>query len=223
MADEVKPTAEATATPAEKQNEVPAAQEQPKDSTAEPRPADAPKEAPPADSTPAEGKKDEAPAPPSEPVEVKYDLKLKDGSFLDAKDVEQVLAKAKELKLSPEQAQALLDEKDEARLSFAKQQSETLKARSVEWAEAVKKDPELGGDGFNENVETAKRFVQKFGSDAFRKALDDTGLGNHPELIRTFARAGKALMDDKFHFASAKGSAPEKKELADMLYGGTKK
>lgn len=225
MANEVTP-AEAPAKPAEPVTPpapaAPAAVEPKKDSTADPKPAEA-APPPPAVPAPAEGKKEEpAPKPDEKPKEVKYDLKLKDGSFLEAADVEQVSAKAKTLGLSPEQAQALLDEKDEARVSFAQKQKSSLAAQSVKWVEDVKSDPELGGDGFNQNVETAKRFVKTFGSDAFRKTLDETGLGNHPELIRTFARAGKALGEDKMIFPGSK-VAPESKNMADVFYGGKTK
>lgn len=229
MANEVIPSAEAPAKPPETVTPPPAAAAippaaPPPNST----PADKPAEGtatppPPADPKPGEGKKDEpAPKPDDKPADVKYDLKLKDGTFLDAKEVEQVTEQAKKLGLNQDQAQALLDAKDDAKLAFAQHQKTTLDARAEEWVTEVKNDPELGGDGYNENVENAKRFVQKFGSDSFRKTLEDTKLGSHPELIRVFARAGKMLAEDKTVFPGSKGSGTEKRPIEDILYGDPK-
>ena len=37
-----------------------------------------------------------------------------------------------------------------------------------------------------------------FGTPELRDVLNMTGLGNHPEIIRAFYRAGKAISEDAF-------------------------
>lgn len=163
----------------------------------------------------------EKPADAKPVVPEKYDLKPPEGSVLDAKAIETVTAQAKAMGLTNEQAQAYLNDKDTQVRSFHTQQKEALDARRVTWADAVKNDKELGGDNLNESVETAKRFVKEYASDALKKELDDTGLGNHPELIRMLARAGKAMKDDKTVFPGSQGGSAAK-SIEDVFYGGTK-
>lgn len=218
MANEVTPPVEAPATPV-----IPPVEPAPISTPA--KPAEPSTETPPAvvktegESTKVEPAVEKPPEKPAVPE--KYELKLKEGSLLDAKVVEHVEARAKALGLSAEQAQALLEEKEQTVSSIVQSQKDTLAANTAKWIEDVKNDKELGGEGVNENLETAKRFVAKFGSDAFKKELEITGYGNHPELIRIFARAGKALKDDISVFSGSKGG-PDVRPLEDVFYGGTK-
>src|SRR5258706_11167450 len=131
--------------------------------------AGAPAAAKPGDSTkPTDGQ------PP-----VVYDLKLPDGSALDASDVADISAFAKTQNLSKEQAQAILERENITLKAYVDSQQEELATKKAEWVESVKADKEIGGDAFNENVELAKRVIDKFGTDSFKKALTDSGLGNH--------------------------------------------
>jgi len=46
-------------------------------------------------------------------------------------------------------------------------------------------------------------------------ALDQTGMGNHPELVRTFAQIGKAISEDKIHMGN---QSHGERSAADILY-----
>lgn len=157
-----------------------------------------------------EDKKEEE-APPE-----KYELKLSEDSLLDSSVVERIAAEAKERGLSQDDAQKLLDRENSAVTSYQKLQEEEYKQRSGAWVDEIKSDKELGGEAFNENAELAKRVTQRFGSEAFLKTLDETGLGNHPELVRTFVRIGKSMKDDQLVLPGAQ-PAP-KKTHAEILY-----
>jgi len=52
------------------------------------------------------------------------------------------------------------------------------------------------GADYDENLEITKRAFQKFSGAEFDAFLDETGLGNHPVLIRAFFEIGKAMGDD---------------------------
>lgn len=149
-------------------------------------------------------------------VPEKYDLKLPEGSSLDAGFVEKTAAFAKERGFSQEQAQALLDRDNSIVKDVYDSQKNNLAQKSVEWAAAVKADKELGGEKVNENVEIAKRVIDKYGSEDLKKELNLTGFGNHPEVIRIFSKLGKAMQEDKMVHGST--SAPVK-SAAELIYG----
>lgn len=102
---------------------------------------------------------------------------------------------AKELNLSQDAAQKILDKMGPA---LAERQSQQLQTLRTEWADAAKVDKEFGGDKLDENLAVAKRALDAFGSDELRNLLNESGLGNHPEVIRLLYRAGKATGEDTF-------------------------
>lgn len=161
--------------------------------------------------------------PQSTIVPEKYDLKLPDGTQLDASAVEKVAQIAKEQKLSNAQAQALLNAKSDAIAEFTTKQQEQVKHKSTnDWVNEMKSDPELGGDGFDKNVEMAKRVVQKFGTESFKKTLNESGLGNHPELVRVFSRIGKLMSEDQLVLPGAQVGG-NKLSMEEIFYGGVNK
>ena len=102
---------------------------------------------------------------------------------------------AKELDLPQKAAQKVLDKV--APVIQARQAEQVEKAR-VEWAEDSKSDEEFGGETFNANLEVAKTALNAFGTDPFKQLLSESGLGNHPEVIRFMYRAGKAISEDAY-------------------------
>jgi len=154
-------------------------------------------------------------------VPEKYDLKLKEGSLLDAAYVEKVTAYAKEHKLSNEQAQAHLDRETGAVAAYMEGATQKLKHQAdVEWPAMAKADPEIGGEAFNKNVEISHRVLAKYGSPKLMEELNNTGFGNHPELIRVFSKIGKMMTEDQLVMPGAvQGSG--QKSMADVFYGST--
>lgn len=158
-------------------------------------------------------------------VPEKYDLKLPKNSLLNPKEIETLSIYAKEKGLSNEQAQEVLEQRNSAVQNYVEAQQELFKTTATKnWIEEIKSDSELGGDNFNQSAELAKRVVEKFGTDSFRKALSETNLGNHPELVRIFARIGKSMGDDSFVAPSGQSATKSKgKDMATMFYGETQK
>ena len=114
---------------------------------------------------------------------------------------------AKELDLPQEAAQKVLDKV--APVIQARQAEQVEKAR-IDWAEESKSDQEFGGETFETNLEVAKTALNAFGTDPFKQLLSESGLGNHPEVIRFMYRAGKAISEDSYvgnsQGANAQGS-----------------
>lgn len=102
---------------------------------------------------------------------------------------------AKELNLPQDQAQKVLDKVSPI---MQARQLEQLQAAHVAWADATRADKELGGDAIEANIGTAKKALDAFATPELRTLLNESGLGNHPEVIRFFYRTGKAISEDRF-------------------------
>lgn len=167
--------------------------------------------------------------PPVEPpaevkpvVPEKYELKTSEGSKLTSEQVKEVETYAREKGLSNEQAQELLTRQDSVVKSFHDQQVADHEAQVSQWVEAAKNDKEIGGTKFNEHVEYAHRALKHFDTNGdLSKGLELTGFGNHPEIIRVFAKIGKAMANDKFVHAPP-GAPPAQKRPQDIMYDGNK-
>ena len=127
---------------------------------------------------------------------------------------------AKELDLPQEAAQKVLDKV--APVIQARQAEQVEKAR-IEWAEESQSDEEFGGETFESNLEVAKSALNAFGTDPFKQLLQESGLGNHPEVIRFMYRAGKAISEDSYVGnslgANAKSNVPKDfNGIANALY-----
>ena len=149
-----------------------------------------------------------------------YELKLPEGSALAPDLVEQTIAFAKEHKISPEAAQKILETRDADSKDFAASMQETFNTKVERWAQDARKDPEIAGkDGsaFDATVATAMRARDKFATPAMIKLLNETGFGNHPEVIKLFSRIGAAMKEDKFVPGGAP-TPPPTKDVAELFY-----
>jgi hypothetical protein len=169
---------------------------------------------PPAD--PAAG--DKTPPATPEPAPADYStVKAPDGSKLDPARVAALTSWAKDKKLPPEVAQDVLNREHEALASYEASQVAALEKQKETWLADLKNDKEIGGEKLNASVEPARRLIDKFGSPEFKKALDDTGLGNHPELVRFVARIAKAVGEDNLVLPSGAGGGA--KDPRELFYG----
>lgn len=142
----------------------------------------------------------------------KYEFKAAEGQTFAEPVIGAFSEVAKELNLPQDQAQKVLDKMVPV---LAAHQLEQVQAVREEWAGASKADAEFGGDKLPESLGLAKKAMEQFATPALRTLLDDSGFGNHPEVIRMFFRVGKAVGDDGF----VKGGAGvAKKSAAEILY-----
>ena len=84
-----------------------------------------------------------------------------------------------------------------------------------QWMSQIRTDPDLGGATGERNLALAVRAVERFGTPALREALDASGLGNHPELVRFCYRIGKAIGEDSFVSTQPSGG---RRTAAEVLY-----
>jgi hypothetical protein len=143
-----------------------------------------------------------------------YEFNAPEGTRFDESVIGQFSEVAKELNLSQDAAQKLLDKMTPA---LEARQAEAVQAIRTEWETTSKADKEFGGDKLNENLGVAKQALEKFGSPELRTLLNESGLGNHPEVIRLLYRAGKAISEDGF-VSSTGASSRAQKDAASALY-----
>lgn len=144
-----------------------------------------------------------------------YSLEKPENSLLSEADMERIESYSKDQGLSKEAAEMLVEQNNSAIESFQKRTVETHREMVDTWAKQCATDKEIGGDNYAESVELAKRAVDRWGTEEFKKNLSDSGYGNHPEVVRAFARIGKAMADDTFVKA---GPATVQKSVADIFY-----
>lgn len=125
-----------------------------------------------------------------------YTFTFAEGKALEGEHLDFVKGLAKELGLSQDQAQKLADKAISRGEEASARQVEMVEAAKAEWAGAVRADKEIGGDALDANLGIAKKALQAFGTPELTALLNESGLGNHPEIIRAFYRAGKAISED---------------------------
>lgn len=130
------------------------------------------------------------------PEDGKYALTMPEGVDVDQPLLDALGPKFKELGLTTKQAQGLAE-------AYAAQKKSEFDARSAEyaatvsgWIDQAKKDDEIGGGKWDRTASEASKVIDKFGTPALKAYLNETGGGNHPELIRFAARVGAAISDD---------------------------
>jgi len=144
-------------------------------------------------------------------------LKLPEGRELNATLLDGFKSWAKEHKVAGEAAQKLVD-------TFVKdvetQEKEVNDVRAS-WLEAARTDKEIGGEHLKETMTLAQKAMVQFGTDSLKTFLNETHLGNHPEVVRLLAKVGKAISEDTFRGTAAAGSragelTPKEKEEAKL-------
>lgn len=144
------------------------------------------------------------------------DFTMPEGMEVDKAALEQFLPVARELNLTQEQAQKLIDIRSQQVEKQARAQQDSWNNTLTGWVDQGKKDAEFGGDNYDANVAIAQRALEKIGTPELREALNMSGMGNHPEVIRAFVRVGKLLETDSPVTPQGDG---HKKTAAEVLYG----
>lgn len=146
----------------------------------------------------------------------KYEFKPAEGQELDAAALEQFEPIARELNLTNEQAQKMVDLYGAKIMPMVQQQQvEAWQKTTEQWAADVKADKEIGGDKLTGNLSAAQRALAQFGTPELKEYLEGTGLGNHPELVKAFVKIGKAMSED----GMVDGSNQGQRSAAEVLYG----
>lgn len=140
----------------------------------------------------------------------KYELKLPEdapeGMKFDAEAFAAIEPTLKALNLPNEAAQQLVDAYAKEVLPALQKRTDdalaqTAADRRKEWDDAFTADPDIGGAKKAETITFAAKAFDFYGlkkGEGLRLLLDESGLGNHPDMIRFVARVGKDIGEDGF-------------------------
>jgi hypothetical protein len=173
------------------------------------------------EAAPVEAKADDTPeaAEPVPGAPEKYELAL-EGLTLDPEMLAEAEPILRDLNLTNEQANALLpiapklmERASNAMLQQILDQGATQRK---DWLDAFAADPDIGGSKREETEHLAAKGLDALGftkDHPFRKALTETGFGNHPDMIRAFRRMGEMVGEDGDF---ERGGAGESKSAAPL-------
>lgn len=124
------------------------------------------------------------------------DFVMPEGVEVDAGLLAEATPLFKELGLTQEQAQKLVDFQAKQVQASSQSQVDAFNQLMNDWQQQAKNDKEFGGDKFEENISIARSAVDKFGTPELKQLLEEHGVGNHPEVIRFMLKVGKLTQED---------------------------
>lgn len=141
-----------------------------------------------------------------------YQFTAPEGQSYDPKVLDGFSEAMKDLNIPQDKAQATLDKLAPL---IANQMQEAVQKQSQQWADQVRSDPEIGGQNLDAHLAVAKGALEKFGSPELTKLLNESGLGNNPQLVKLLYNVGKATSQDTF-VSGRQATSP--KSAAQTLY-----
>ncbi len=146
-----------------------------------------------------------------------YEFKAPEGVELNPALLGEFEGLARELNMPQNEAQAIVERmtpKIQARMQA--QQVEIMAQARADWLQQIEADAEIGGAAKQASQASAAKALHQFGTPELRALLKDSGLEAHPEVVRFFSRAGKAISEDSFV-----SGRPPTKSTAQALYGAS--
>lgn len=135
---------------------------------------------------PADGPAEPKPGEPTAAPEAYAEFKLPDGNTLDAGTLESATPIFKELGLSQDQAQKLVDFYS-TKIGEINSQNETfMEQMRTDWRNQLSADKEIGGklDAVKIDIGRALDRIPADVRSAYKEAMDFTGAGDNPAIIK---------------------------------------
>jgi hypothetical protein len=96
-----------------------------------------------------------------------------------------------------DRTQALVGLYEKAALAASEASSNAWANTQKEWQDAVKADPEIGGDKLPTTLSAVNKLVTEYGSDKLVEVFALTGAGNNPEMIKFLNKVAGVLTEGK--------------------------
>ena len=112
-------------------------------------------------------------------------------SFIDPKVLARFKEMSQEFGIDDQQRQRIVDEMGPI---MAERQAAMLTEARAGWVEQIKADSEFNDSrGFDANLTTARSVLKTFGSNELSELLNESGLGDHPAMVKFALRVGRRL------------------------------
>lgn len=174
---------------------------------------------------------DKAADGPPEAYDLKVTTKDEEGKDVEVELDTALLAEAtpifKEVGLTNDQANKLAPLAIKVQERMLAAQADNYNALKADWAKQAKADPDIGGKHWAETEAFAAKALDTFGAPSvkdadgnetneFRVLLNESGLGNHPVMLKMFRQIGEKLGEDSTFTRSE--ASPSKKSREEILY-----
>lgn len=153
------------------------------------------------------GDKGEGPAASLLGAPEKYEFDLGEGVTLDQEAFDAIEPVLRDMDLSQDAANKIIGGYAEKVMPVLQQRAEAQAAEAgqqliADWAKETLADAEVGGSRLNESKALAARTIGRFlpndmEGQQFRTFLNESGLGNHPQMMRMLSRIGRELGEAK--------------------------
>ena len=155
------------------------------------------------------------------PDEYDFTDVLPEGMEMDQGLADAVSPVFKDLGLSQEQANKLVEVYAGAMQEQAQASADAAKELVSGWKDTAKQDKEIGLNNWKDSVDAANAAIRTFGTpELVQDVMIGQGMGNHPEVIRMFSRIGKAIADDSLVTGEATDTSGDV-DQAEVWYGAT--
>lgn len=177
------------------------------------------------DGAPASGEAgDAAAAPPAaKPDPAAYaDFRLPEGATIDPESLGEARRLFADAGLPQDQAQKFVDLAVSREQAAAARGVQAFVDLQTKWVSEIKADPEIGGARLEASMAQAARAIDRLGVPGLKEALNLTGAGNNPAIVKAFVRLGQMVSEDRF--APGRDAAPRpSRSPAETIYDGNPK
>ena len=164
-----------------------------------------------------EAKQETAPKAETPAAPTPIDIKLPENFQADAAAVDGFKKLAAESGLDSAKAQKFFDSYVALEQSRAQSAEQAFAKQEESWLAELKADKEFGGPHFDATVKSARRGMELVGRDA-QAVIAAAGLGNHPALVKAFARIGKANAEDSVASTTQAAGSSAEPGWSDVMY-----
>lgn len=137
-----------------------------------------------------------------------YEVPLPEGMELDEEGLAAFNELGKKLEITQEQVNELAPFFAERMQKQAESVVDSITTQAEKQSQTWREDSLAADDIGESGVKVAADAIKAFGSDSLKAWMDETGVGNHPELIRAFMRAGSAIAQDTLETGDGGGADP---------------
>lgn len=164
----------------------------------------------------AEPKTDPAPSSEAEGAP-EFKLDLPEGVEFEPAALEEFRAVLTDDKLSPSERGSRLAAMHAAQVQKSLEQAHNaFFDLNKRWVDEVKADPEIGGDKLEPTMRSIGKLIDQYGSPEVRQAMNLTGAGNNPHIVRMLAKMAAALTEPGHVTGTRPTTAP--RDLAEAMY-----
>ena len=151
---------------------------------------------------------------PDAPIEYDFEGVTSEAGEITDADISAIKALSEELKLTNDQARALLSKSGKSITDILRVKQD---ANINNWINEIKADPNLGGSNFKTTQANLARAMKRYGGSGAFEVLRDSGLGAHPAIVKMLNAIGKELGEET-KFVNSKSQAPKPKNPLRSIY-----